>query len=78
MPNAILQEQNIDLFQATIRAPANTRSDGQSETYSVTIEATASGLTSQAAAGMFTVPPPSGPPGTPEEIPPPPSFNRRL
>ena len=52
-------------YLATVNAPANTRSDGQSEMYVVTIVAVAGGRTDQKSAGAFEVPAPSAAPGLP-------------
>ncbi len=66
LPDAPLQRLvGTNTYQATVAAPANTRSDGQSETYAVTIVAVSGGVMEQKSAGTFEVPAPPAAPGLP-------------
>lgn len=61
------QQGKSKIFQATINAPANTRNDGQSETYTVTIIAADNGGQQTIANNIvtFEVPAPPAAPGPP-------------
>lgn len=66
LPDVPLRRQgSTSTYQATIVAPANMRSDGQSETFAVTIVAIRGGQRDQKSAGTFEAPAPPTAPGLP-------------
>lgn len=61
-----LQRVGANRYEATIAAPANTRTDGRSEVYQVTLFAVdKGGNKTKKADGTFEVPAPPSPPGPP-------------
>jgi hypothetical protein len=66
LADVTLQRVASNRYEVTVAAPANTRNDGQSEVYQVTINATdQQGLETQFVGGTFTVPAPTGAPPPP-------------
>ncbi len=67
LPDMALQRiGTTNIYHGVIVPPPNTRSDGQSETYAVTVVATdTGGRQSEKVAGNFAVPAPSSAPGGP-------------
>lgn len=66
LPVVSLQRQGTsETFQGSIMAPANTRNDGQSETYTVSVVAGNTAGQTQRTAGTFDVPPPPTAPEPP-------------
>jgi hypothetical protein len=55
----------VNYYRATVNAPANIRSDGQSEMYAVTIVGGAGGWRDLESAGAFEAPAPPAAPGLP-------------